>query len=254
MQQGWRRLLWLFLGAAVFALLVLFLVQQRSLRPIPGTARVSIRDNIVGIYTGQSYAYLIFSDEKSGVTLIDAGSDSQGVALLAELAQHNMTPDDVKTILLTHGHRDHIAAAHLFPKAIVYVGDADAALVWGDAQPRAPLVKMLMRFSKKPPRPAHLRRVLSGTRLSIGTSSITAIAAPGHTAGSMVYQYDDILFSGDAVLAGSPLRLVPWYFTDAPHSAAQSMKRIETLSFRTLADGHSGVSHVSIDLPSLPAQ
>src|SRR5271157_5259374 len=51
------------------------------------------------------------------VALIDAGNDPTGKAILAELAKRNLGPAAVKAIFLTHGHRDHIAAAPLFPDA-----------------------------------------------------------------------------------------------------------------------------------------
>ncbi len=49
------------------------------------------------------------------VALIDAGNDVQGKALLAELSRRGLSPDDVKVILLTHGHADHIGGIRNSP-------------------------------------------------------------------------------------------------------------------------------------------
>ena len=50
------------------------------------------------------------------VALIDAGNDSSGKAILAELTRRGLGPSAVKGILLTHGHPDHTAGI-LLPSA-----------------------------------------------------------------------------------------------------------------------------------------
>ncbi len=44
------------------------------------------------------------------VVLLDAGYDKAGKAILAELSRHQLTPEAVTAILLTHSHPDHVAA------------------------------------------------------------------------------------------------------------------------------------------------
>ena len=53
------------------------------------------------------------------VALIDAGNDATGKAILDELTRRGLGPDAVRTILITHGHPDHLGAVAVFPKASV---------------------------------------------------------------------------------------------------------------------------------------
>jgi glyoxylase-like metal-dependent hydrolase (beta-lactamase superfamily II) len=49
--------------------------------------------------------------------LFDAGSDKKGKAIFGELSRVGLGRENVKTIFLTHGHRDHMAGVPLFPNA-----------------------------------------------------------------------------------------------------------------------------------------
>lgn len=46
-----------------------------------------------------------------GVVLVDAGVQDQADLVLERLAEHGITPQDVRLILITHGHTDHFGSA-----------------------------------------------------------------------------------------------------------------------------------------------
>ncbi len=101
------------------------------------------------------------------VALIDAGNDKEGKAILAALAERNLTPASVVAIFLTHGHPDHMAGCHLFPGAQVYAMQEDVARIGSAATVTHPLK--------------------DGDVSEIGDLRVEAFATPGHTAGSAVF-------------------------------------------------------------------
>lgn len=48
---------------------------------------------------------------RKGAILIDAGNPGCADAILKGLAEHDLAPDDVRLILITHGHVDHFGSA-----------------------------------------------------------------------------------------------------------------------------------------------
>ena len=58
--------------------------------------------------------------EGEQVVVTDPGGNAD--ALLAALALHQVRPEDVTTVFLTHGHIDHIVNLSLFPRALVCDG------------------------------------------------------------------------------------------------------------------------------------
>ena len=87
-----------------------------SSMPSSQGARVEIREGLVGVDTGGSYAWIVQTE--GGAVLVDAGMDPEATALKAELAAMGLSPDDVHTVLLTHAHGDHTAGLGQFPHLV----------------------------------------------------------------------------------------------------------------------------------------
>jgi len=129
--------------------------------------------------SGRGNLYLV--DTGEGYLMIDAGASVKSVeAGLGELRIHS---SEIKWVLLTHTHGDHVAALPLFPHAEVYMGS-----------------------SETPPAAPQNIKLLSGDEsLIFGNVEIECIAAPGHTPGSMTYCVRTAgwershLFTGDAL-------------------------------------------------------
>src|SRR4029078_11170581 len=64
------------------------------------------------IGNGSINAYLVA--DGSEVTIVDAGLPGSGRAPPAELAAMGRTLDDVRAMVLTHGHSDHVGFAERF--------------------------------------------------------------------------------------------------------------------------------------------
>jgi glyoxylase-like metal-dependent hydrolase (beta-lactamase superfamily II) len=162
------------------------------------------------------------------VALVDAGNDKSGKAVLAALARRNLAPAAVEAILLTHGHRDHIAACKLFPGAQVYAMEPEASLIGDAATVTHPL--------------------RDGETVSIGDLRVEAFSVPGHTPGSGVYLARGVLFFGDSAGAsktGDVMQAVRLFSKD-PGLNVASLKSLTSrlaprrAEIKAMAFGHTG--------------
>ena len=167
------------------------------------------------------------------LALVDAGVDREGRAILAELARRKLGPEAVEVILLTHGHGDHLAACHLFPKAKVYALAADVALAEGREAAHSPMGRVAR---PKPTGVTIARALADGETLALGERTVKVFAIPGHTAGSAAYLVAGALFLGDSAGANDAGELLgaPWVFSD---DTAQNRASLRALGDRLAKDG-----------------
>jgi len=168
------------------------------------------------------------------VALIDAGNDPAAHPILEELERRRLGPDAVTTILLTHGHRDHIAGINVFPRARVMALEAEVPLIEGRVQARGPMLRF---FPARPSGVTVHRRLRDGERLMLGeVVPVQVFAVPGHTAGSAAYLVNDVLFIGDSADVDSDGNLegAPWIFSD---SLAENHASLARLGQRLAQDG-----------------
>ncbi len=79
-------------------------------QPLPGNAE------LLSIYFWHGANVYTFSYDKGGVrrhTMIDAGDNQHRQQLLAVMADHDVNPDNIERIVITHRHPDHIGLTHL---------------------------------------------------------------------------------------------------------------------------------------------
>ena len=142
----------------------------------------------------QTNCYLV-EGENQIAAVIDPGA--QGGKILA-LAEENGL--DIRYILLTHGHFDHVCAANEIRKATgahVIIGEKDAPML------SSPMTKSGLQvpgYNDDPVVPD--RMVKGGDLLEIGGFRLHVLETPGHTPGGVVYQTDGVLFTGDTLFQG----------------------------------------------------
>ena len=127
----------------------------------------------------------------SGITLVRGGGrtmlvDTGGFGLRgplrAALAERGVAPEEVTDVLLTHVHYDHAVNALLFGRAAVWISAAD--LEWACGRPPGfdAVPELHAAALARDPR---TRRIEGDGEVLPG---IEAIAAPGHTPGSLAYR------------------------------------------------------------------
>ncbi|KPN16230.1 MBL fold metallo-hydrolase [Arthrobacter sp. Edens01] len=176
------------------------------------------------------YSYFIDAPEPAIVDTGIASSPAEG--LLPALQQLGRSIEDVRWILLTHGHIDHLGGAQALHdltggKAKVVIHEADAPLLRSRQAHVDEYVQGRSRYLNAPDgaqqqaqtaqavisgemEPAVLVR--GGETLSLGGDvRVKVHAVPGHTPGSVAYQLDDAVFAGDAVQIHGAANRFPGY-------------------------------------------
>ncbi len=142
-----------------------------------------------GIYDVNTY--LVYDEDTKEAIIIDLGGEAPQILETIEKEGLN-----IKFILNTHGHFDHISGEDSFLQhkdVPVYVHKNDIELVNN-------LEKILMYMGApicKPPRITDF--IDENTNLCFGNNKIKIIETPGHTQGSVSFLIQNYLFSGDTL-------------------------------------------------------
>ena len=145
---------------------------------------------------GLGWSTIVLLRGNGHVALIDCGTFSHRANLIAGLARHGLSPEEVTDVVLTHSHHDHAINWVLFPRAKIWIG-ADE-LAWSVKEPwgRTPVPELYVRelAGSRQMQPArHGQEILPG---------LTAYDAPGHTPGHLMFvlvgRERDVIFTGDA--------------------------------------------------------
>ncbi|MBQ7595878.1 MAG: MBL fold metallo-hydrolase [Clostridia bacterium] len=165
--------------------------------------------------------FYVVTDEKTGVSFaVDTGAD------YSEL-ENLLKGKNIKYILLTHGHYDHIlgtAQAKKHTGAEVVIGCKDAECLYNETLSRAGLHFPGTQETLK----ADIT-VKDGDELRVGSIRIKVLETPGHTRGSVCFILPEqrVIFSGDTLFYQSIGR------TDFPGSSYSDMEN-SLFKLRTL--------------------
>jgi glyoxylase-like metal-dependent hydrolase (beta-lactamase superfamily II) len=213
-------------------------------------------------YADGSNANSYIVEEVDGsLTVIDAGMQSDGKKILGYITTKMMRkPSDVKTLVITHCHVDHVRGAAALKAATgakVAVHEADADFVSGKTKYPLPggltglLFRLISPFFHATPVEPDLRLKENDT-----VGRLTVLHTPGHTPGSMsLYDgKDKTLFVGDiAIFQKGNLKGPPPQFTQDMGQAKVSLERLSRLDFEVLLSGH-GEPLKSKDAPKMIAE
>ena len=189
----------------------------------------------IGLYEENSYVV----HDHGHVLLIDPGRYPK---LIAEKIGAQETVD---AIVLTHGHHDHTGAVDDLAdqyQCPVYLHPGDLPLVepgnrnqsvGGDASVY------------------HAITPLAEGALAAGTFPLSVYPTPGHTAGSVLVQYKNHLFTGDTLFAGDIGRTD--LFSGSEEDMQKSLQFIRTLpSDLIVHPGHGPASTIGEEKASNP--
>jgi glyoxylase-like metal-dependent hydrolase (beta-lactamase superfamily II) len=194
-------------------------------------------DVVEGLWVGN--AYLVRGAD--GLLLVDSGTPGSAKRILASIEGIGAEPGDLRTIVLTHWHPDHMGSAAELRRltgARIAIHELDAPVLAGRERPAKGrrTMGLLLRVFRVAPVVADLT-VGSGDVLG----GLEVIHVPGHTAGSIALRRaDGIVFSGDALLGDRQGRLRP---PDAglsldPERASASAAELRSLASPLLLPGH----------------
>lgn len=183
-----------------------------------------------------------------GVTLIDTGWPYS--AALIERALHQLGKDraDVKRIVLTHFHEDHVGAAAeiaAWSTAEVIAGESDCSFVAGDRRGPLPVLTDGERalhpgFNEPPHGPVCgvNHAVKDGDVLDFGGGA-RVIEAPGHTPGSIALYLPeaDAVLTGDAVAEFNGQVILGVFNTDR-EAALSSLTKLAATGAQIAGFGH----------------
>ena len=218
---------------------------------------MQITQGVHRIGSGMVNAYLL--EESGEITIVDAGLPGYWRDLPAELAAMGRTLDDVRAVLLTHAHSDHVGFAERIRRerhVPVQVSAADGALARGETKPqnqqsgRVRLPAML-RFLWLGVRNGGFRvtPIREVTKFGDGATldvpgAPRVILVPGHTPGSAALHVPShgVLFAGDAfatlnVMNGQLGPQIAPFGSDQA-GALESLKRLEGIDANFVLPGH----------------
>ncbi len=136
------------------------------------------------------FAYIIGDTQSGEALVIDPAAEVEEIIAVAE--DNNL---NIKYIVNTHGHVDHISGNSDMKKltgAKIIIHEDDAYRLTSTSS------ALLSMFSAKPSPPADII-VKEGEHIKVGGISLAVIHTPGHSEGSMSLYMDGIVFTGDTL-------------------------------------------------------
>jgi glyoxylase-like metal-dependent hydrolase (beta-lactamase superfamily II) len=199
------------------------------------------------------HAYLWHDPD--GLTLIDTGLPGSAPLIAAAIRQAGYQTEDLRRLVLTHFHPDHVGAAAdiaAWGEVEVMAHQADAPFIRAQtpgpppdlADWERPLYDQVTSQStsepQAPPPPPRVDRELGdGDELAFGDGAV-AVAVPGHTPGSVAIHLPrhQVLFTGDAAARTPDGAVLGGVFNVDRDQAADSFRRLSKLTVAVACFGH----------------
>ena len=133
--------------------------------------------------------YLMYDETTKDALVLDPGGDEELIIRNIENLKLN-----IKAVLLTHGHMDHVGALKAIAdkyKVMTYINKLDTELMKKGTSVYGSFPDIDVTF------------IEDKEIINIANLQVQCIWTPGHTPGGMCFLVEDSLFSGDTLFQGS---------------------------------------------------
>jgi glyoxylase-like metal-dependent hydrolase (beta-lactamase superfamily II) len=217
-----------------------------------------------GIYRlGTSWINWYLVEEGGELTVVDAGLPGYRPQLDEALSELGADLGDVKAVILTHGHSDHVGFAQKLREEAripVHVHEEDEKMTRTGKPPGGerglrpyvlkPRVYRLLAHGSRngaiqPPKVADPETFTAGGVLNV-PGRPRVIHAPGHTRGCCVFHLEErgVMLAGDVLCTTNPMtgregpQIMPGSFTVNIQQALDSLDAIEEREADVIGVGH----------------
>jgi len=202
-------------------------------------------------YVGTCGITVVLVETSAGLVLIDTGPEDAAPHVLANIKALGFDPRQVKWLLMTHEHFDHVGGMAAIQQAtggkLVVSPGAESAMRSGKADPDDPQAAILAKY---PMAPARVDRVLrAGGSLLIGGTRFTMHANPTHSPGSASWTWQSCEAGKCLTIAYADsvntISSDDYHFTKHPEridAARAGLRTIEALPCDVLLTPHPGGS------------
>ena len=206
-----------------------------------------------------SHMYVVGMPDEQDFSLVDCGLLEMGSYKLDELEQAGVPLGQVKRIIMTHTHLDHVGCLPEILKAIpeaevwvhkeeaMYLERGDSRIVYGNS-----MFESMVRSQYNIPEDFFTikvhKKLEGGEHLVLGGIPFEVIHVPGHSAGSIgLFNEEHRLFmSGDTIYADGAIGRYDLVSAD-PAELKKSLERIADLGIDILLPCHNRIVNGGAD-------
>jgi len=146
----------------------------------------------------ETNCYLVIDSETNDAVLIDPGAEADGLLSIIDNEEVNLC-----SVLLTHGHGDHIGAVGEIiskKKVPLWINSDDAEMLIDSEKNLSAMLGFFITTDHP------YNEFVDGETINFGSIQIKVLYTPGHTRGGVSFfmqnENNPILFSGDTLFKG----------------------------------------------------